>query len=195
MNLNETIKILLASDSKLFLEGIHRILEGESNIKTILKATSRKEIEKYCDEIKPEFVIIDNRILQLNIPKLLKFVNNKSSHTKVIILNDQEDDLSFPNAIFISKETNYSELLSIIKGERLKDDTEKTKIDDTKHKLTKMELKIVKQITAGFSNKEIANKLSIKEKTVKAHLTNIYIKLDLQNRYQLIVYGKQHEHD
>lgn len=48
-----------------------------------------------------------------------------------------------------------------------------------------MELKVIELIASGYKNREIANKLSISEKTVKAHLTSIFKKLGLQNRYQL----------
>jgi len=62
---------------------------------------------------------------------------------------------------------------------------------EVKSKLTKTELKMINFISEGYTNKEVAKKLTISEKTVKAHLTNIFIKLNLKNRYQLIVYSQQ----
>ncbi|MCI0480551.1 MAG: LuxR C-terminal-related transcriptional regulator, partial [Candidatus Dadabacteria bacterium] len=53
------------------------------------------------------------------------------------------------------------------------------------------ESRIIKLIAAGESNKDIAELLSVSEKTVKAHITNIFHKLHLQNRYQLMIYGKR----
>ncbi|MBI2487506.1 MAG: response regulator transcription factor [Deltaproteobacteria bacterium] len=54
-----------------------------------------------------------------------------------------------------------------------------------------MEAKVVELIISGFRNKEIAKKLSITEGTVKSHLTSIFMKLGLQSRYQLMVYGRK----
>ncbi|MBI2485439.1 MAG: response regulator transcription factor [Deltaproteobacteria bacterium] len=46
-------------------------------------------------------------------------------------------------------------------------------------------------IASGFTNKQVASKLLIKEKTVKIHLTHIFIKLNFQNRYQLMIYANK----
>ena len=66
---------------------------------------------------------------------------------------------------------------------------EETK-DLEKYPLTRAEIEIIGLIECGFSNKEIAKLLSKSEQTVKYHLTNVYAKLHIKNRYQLIVYVK-----
>jgi DNA-binding NarL/FixJ family response regulator len=82
----------------------------------------------------------------------------------------------------------------MIKGRRSgkSDRTEEMK-DLEKHTLTKAEIEIVKLVELNFSNKEIAKTLLLSEKTVKCHLTNIYAKLSIKSRYQLIVYVKRLE--
>ncbi len=82
----------------------------------------------------------------------------------------------------------------MIKGRRSgkSDRTEEMK-DLEKHSLTKAEIEIVHLIECGLSNREIAKILSISEKTLKNQLTNIYLKLSIKSRYQLIVYVKRLE--
>jgi DNA-binding NarL/FixJ family response regulator len=192
MKINEMTKVVLASSSRLFLEGIRRILEGENHIQIAAEVSNPKDIEKYVTEIKPGFIFIDNRILNLDIEKIVTMMTKKCPDSKVILLDNQTElEPKFSNVIHVTKESNSSELINIIKS-KSSDKSLPTKTDGT-NKLTKMESKVIELIVGGFSNKEIANKLSISDKTVKAHLTNIFMKLNIENRYQLIVYGTQNK--
>ena len=185
-------KVVLASSSRLFLEGIRRILEGENHIQIAAEVSNPKDIEKYVTEIKPGFIFIDNRILNLDIEKIVTMMTKKCPDSKVILLDNQTElEPNFSNVIHVTKESSSSELIDIIKS-KSSDKSLPTKTDGT-NKLTKMESKVIELIVGGFSNKEIANKLSISDKTVKAHLTNIFMKLNIENRYQLIVYGTQNK--
>jgi NarL family two-component system response regulator LiaR len=193
MNAPEMTKVVLASSSRLFLEGIRRILEGENRIHIAAEASNPKDIEKYVTEIKPGFLFIDNRILNLDVEKLLNIMTKKCPMTKIILLSNQtEGETKLSNVIYVTKESSSAELINIIRNNS-GDKVFRNKIDQTKDKLTKMELRVIELIAGGFSNKEIANKLAISDKTVKAHLTNIFLKLNIENRYQLIVYGTQNK--
>jgi len=185
-------KILLASGSRLFLEGARKILDDEGNFERIVEASQFKEILNIVNEIKPEFILIDNRILSLDIAKLSKSINKSSPQTKIIIMNDPKETVQdFVNVIFADKYTNYKDLLQIIKGEVQVEKRISSTEPENDYKLTNREMNIIKEIAHGHSNKDIAAKLSITERTVKAHLTNIFSKLGLKNRYQLIIYGKK----
>ncbi|MGH7791382.1 MAG: hypothetical protein ACREOB_03615, partial [Thermodesulfobacteriota bacterium] len=111
------IKMILGSDSKFFLGGIRKILESAGNIQMLAETSECKEIEKCLVEIKPAFLFLDNRMLKLDITKLLCLINEKSLSTKIIVLDDQEYRPPTPlNLIHITKETNSSKLIEIIKG-------------------------------------------------------------------------------
>ena len=60
--------------------------------------------------------------------------------------------------------------------------------------LSKREAEVVEMVTKGLSNKEVANQLFVTEKTIKFHLTNIYKKMSLKSRAQLIVWCMPHQH-
>lgn len=192
MESSKYIQMVLASNSSLFLDGMGRIIENEGNIKIAAQASNPKEVEKCLVEIKPGFLFIDNTTLDLNIDKLLNIIKKKSPGTRIILFDDQNEVRSnSPNITYITKKINSSDLINTIKNlSRGSLPREATPIDNIKRKPTKMEMKIIGLVVAGLSNKEIAKKLSISEKTVKAHLTNIFIKLGLRNRYQLIVWRK-----
>jgi DNA-binding NarL/FixJ family response regulator len=191
--MEKPIQIVLASSSKLFLEGIQKILEDEGSIKIVAKISNPEEVEKCLCEIKPKFLFLDNRTLNLDIHKLSNLITKKSPDTKVILFSDYiKNGFTFPNAIYVTKEVSSLELIDIIKGlDKGVVTKETTGVESARHELTKMEMKIIELIADCLSNKEIAKKLSISEKTVKAHLTNIFTKLGFQSRYQLIVYARQ----
>jgi DNA-binding NarL/FixJ family response regulator len=180
--------MILASRSKLFLEGIRKILENEIDVKIVTESLAHEEVKKHLTTIKPEFMLLDNTTLELNIDELSDLVNEKSPDTKIIIFgNHVEGEVN--SISYITEETNISELIST-KG--LSKNIQIKQIPNvTKYNLTKTEAKVVGLVESGLKNKEIAKKLSISEKTVKTHMTHIFMKLGLQNRYQLIVYTKQ----
>lgn len=189
--MNKPIQIILASNSKLFLEGMESILEEDYDIRVAAKVSSYEELVIHVTEIKPKFLFLDNRTLEIDIHKILSLVDEEVIDIKVILLGkENEERMSFPNVIYLNRETSSSELIHAIKGIQTK---KKDVSSDDRNKPTNTEKKIIKLVGDGSSNREIAKKLSISEKTVKAHLTNIYTKLGIQNRYQLIVYAKNQE--
>jgi Response regulator containing a CheY-like receiver domain and an HTH DNA-binding domain len=189
--INKYIQVVLASSSGLFLEGISSILKEESDIQISAKASSYEDLLICLAEMRPKFVFLDNKTLELDVYNFSNLISKKSPDTKLILLGPKaEDQIKCPNVIYLTKETNSKELIQVIKGTQAKN---VKYLDNTKPNLTITETKIVELIGDGFGNKEIAKKLSISEKTVKAHLTNIYTKLGVQNRYQLIVYAKKLE--
>jgi NarL family two-component system response regulator LiaR len=192
MRLNKPIQIILASMSKLFLEGIHKVLAHETDVRIVAHASKQEEIKKYLTEVKAEVLFLDYRTLKVDIHELLDVIVQESPDTKIILLDSYvENQVGYSNIISITKETTLSELIQIIKESQ----TKKVKhVNQRRNKLTNIELKIVELIGDGFSNKEIAKKFSIKEKTVKSHLTHIFKKLGLQSRYQLLLYAKQLRH-
>jgi DNA-binding NarL/FixJ family response regulator len=194
MNSNEPIKILLASSSKLFIEGMRRILVGEKEIEIVAEVSNSNDIQKYALDLKPQLLFIDNRMLSLDIQKLLSLVSKRIPDVYFIVMNNQSDylpELDLTNVTYVTKEMDSSELIKVIKKGKSLNRTGSGKSDKVGDKITRMESKVIELIAQGYSNKEIASKLSISEKTVKAHLTNIFMKLNLDNRYQLIVYGAQ----
>lgn len=114
-NLNKPIQMVLASRSKFFLEGIRKILEDRIDIKIVAESSNREEVEKYLNTIKPEFMLLDNTTLELDIDELLGLINENSPNTKVILLStNSEYESIFPNVIYVTKESGSSELIRTI---------------------------------------------------------------------------------
>lgn len=94
------------------------MFDEEGDIKIKAEASNIKEIEEYFTQIKPDFLLLDNRMLELNIHELFNSITKISSGTKLIVMGNQnEDELKSSNVIYITKETSYSELIQIVKGQ------------------------------------------------------------------------------
>jgi DNA-binding NarL/FixJ family response regulator len=188
------IKVALFSDSRLILDGVRKILEFEKEITIVAEGSGVRELNKCIREHCPDFVFIDNRESLYDIQRIMRSGGIRNSGARVIQFTEGEAaGPGLVNLIEVNQETTSTELVAIIKtgtgGKAVPDDT----IIDLSEApgITKTESKIIKLISAGESNKDIAEKLSITEKTVKAHITSIFEKLHVQNRYQLMVYGKR----
>ena len=113
IDLNQPINILLASNSKFFLEGIRKVLNKEKNMKIAGEALNREEIEKILEEIKPDILLIDNRVLRLNAHEILDLMNSK---TKLILISNYNRDVfNLPCITFLTKETDSRNLIQIIR--------------------------------------------------------------------------------
>ncbi|MBI2485568.1 MAG: response regulator transcription factor [Deltaproteobacteria bacterium] len=121
MSLNKPIQILLVSSSKFFLNGIHKVLEDKCNLKVVAKVSNGEEVEECFNETKPDFLFLDNRSALMDLNTLLNLITKKSPYTKVILLaNQNEEKLNFPNVIYITKKTDSSKLRQIIERKRLR---------------------------------------------------------------------------
>jgi len=191
---NKVIEILLVSDSKLFIDGLRKILESEEGIKVTAEFSDIKEVTAFMNESEPNYIFLDQRVPDSHIEKFLHSKNIKSTSTKIILLAEEERYENSPyNFITVNQNTSARELIDIIKNNRnIQNDS---KYIDALFKrstinVTKTESRITNLIASGHTNKEIAGKLKVSEKTIKAHVTSIFIKLNIKNRYQLMIYGK-----
>lgn len=190
----KTVRVALISDSELILNGLRKILEYEPGIVIVAEGKGSRYLRECILSEKPDFIFLDNRDLAYDASKLMRSRIIKEPGIKVIQFREGESTgESVPNLIDVNQETTSTELVAVIMkcaGEkRVSPDPEEDR--PGRIKITKTESRIIKLIAAGETNKSIAEKLSVSEKTVKAHITNIFGKLHLQNRYQLMLYGKR----
>ncbi|MFI5321977.1 MAG: response regulator transcription factor [Thermodesulfobacteriota bacterium] len=193
---DKKIRIVLLSKSKLFLGGLRKVLEFETDIEVAAETSGTGELNTCIKEYRPKAVFIDNREGEHDIQKLLRSKIIRSGNIKTIVFTDRDAIATHaPNLINVNHETSTSELIRLIRnGSDKETRPEKLKLKELElAKITRTEARIIKLIAAGVSNKAIAEKLSISDKTVKAHITNIFEKLHIQNRYQLMVFGRRNK--
>lgn len=191
----KTIEILIVSDSKLLINGLRKILESEVHIKVVADLPEIKQAQSFMDKNEPDYIFLDQRIQDTDIEKFLGSKKVKSKATEIILLSDEdENENGSASFITVNQNTSAVELIDTIKHRRelQKDSIMKNAIiKEPEANVTKTESRIINLVTSGHTNKEIAEKLNVSEKTIKAHVTSIFTKLNIQNRYQLMVYGRR----
>lgn len=188
--------ILIADDHPLFLKGIRTFLE-ERNFEIVAEATDGGEALELILELKPDLAILDYEMPVRTGLDVARQIKLSKLATKVIFLSFHKDPLFLQLAKieqvggFISKEFEPVDLLRCIEvvlgggqyfgigGEQVASPQEKDAKGDM---LTRSEVKIAKYVADGLTTKEIADTLSIAERTVDKHRSNIIKKLSLDKR-------------
>ncbi|PGM59009.1 response regulator transcription factor [Bacillus sp. AFS053548] len=207
-----SIKILIADDHHVVRRGLIFFLNTQDDIEVIGEASNGEEALSLVKELRPDIVIMDLAMPVLDGIEATKRIKIEGLAVKVMILTSFYDQDHILPAIeagasgYYLKDSDPDELVFAIRkihgGEKQfhsKVTTQlvsaltgkiETKNDESfQDKLTKREMDVLKEITRGKSNKEIAASLFITEKTVKTHVSNILAKTQLQDRTQLALYA------
>lgn len=213
------IKIVVADDHTLFRDGIRRILSLEKDILVVGEASRGDEVIKIIERAKPDVLLLDVKMPRSDVVQTLLEIKEKNVGTKVLILTAYSEDENVLNAAkggargYVLKGIDFPTLLQAIKtvhkgglwidnempaAEAFEEiaraqmgGAEATVVDDAISTLTKRETEILKLVAEGLTNEEIGKKIFISEKTVKTHLTNIFDKLKVNNRFKaaLLIMG------
>ena len=205
----EQIKIVIADDHSIIREGLKQLLEMDGDILVVGEAGNGEECLDCIDTLKPDVVLLDINMPVMNGLKMLeKLRNSKNKNQKVLILTIHNEVEYLMKAVEIGVE-GYAlkdadsvilkkAIYKVYSGEKYIDYSmvplmnekialEKEIIEDDK--LTRREIEVLKLLAEGLFNKEIAYKLSISEKTVKNHVSNIFKKIGVFDRTQAAVYA------
>jgi len=206
------IKVVIADDHTLFREGLKRILSLEKDVLVVGEASRGDEVARIVERARPDVLLLDLKMPKGDVVQTLLDINEKSPSTKVLILTAFSEDEDILNAAkggakgYVLKGVASSTLLQAIKaiqGGGLWVDKEMSSADtfeeiaqsqssryggestnDTIKNLTKREVEILRLVAEGLTNEEIGKRIFISEKTVKTHLTNIFDKLKVNNRFK-----------
>ncbi|MBQ7863071.1 MAG: response regulator transcription factor [Lachnospiraceae bacterium] len=207
--MSNILKVIIADDHSMIREGLKQLLELDGDIQVIGEAGNGEECLELLKNIKPDIILLDINMPIMNGLKLLEVLrNSKYKNQKVLILtihNEVEyllkavdigvegyvlkdaDSSILKKAIYkVCSGENYIDSSMVpLMNERIAQEKEKAEED----KLTRREIEVLKLLAEGLFNKEIAYKLSISEKTVKNHVSNIFKKIGVFDRTQAAVYA------
>ncbi len=212
----DSIRVLVADDHTIFREGLCRLLEAEDDITVIGEARSGKECLSQVGKLKPDILLLDLKMPDLDGLAVLSELGGSESVVRTIVLTASEDERDYVETVrrgargIVLKQAATERLLEGIRkvhrgeiwidqrvaAEVVKAMSRPATAPSTRGEkglLTPREGEIVSLVTQGFRNKEIAEKLSISEQTVKNHLQNIYDKLGVSDRLELALYALHHK--
>jgi DNA-binding NarL/FixJ family response regulator len=195
---NNPIKIIIADDHQLFVEGIISMFSSENSIKFIAKTYSGNELLREIITKIPDVILLDIKMPGLDGISVLKQIKEKYSGIKVIMLSTYSDFQTINNCIkngadgYFFKNTNYDELRAAILGvmnnqtffpmELDSVDPNKAKFEfyAQTYKITKKEFDIMHLIKDGYTNQKISETLYRSVFTIDTHRKNIIQKLNLK---------------
>jgi DNA-binding NarL/FixJ family response regulator len=199
------MRVAIADDHRLMLDGIKRALETAPDIKVVGEAMTGEDLVAMVPRVRPDVVILDMRMPKGDGLATLQALQKSHPDLKVIMLSMFDDPENIEKALgygaagYVVKSINPLDLPSTIRGVFegtvyhprgvSAGSTGSEPPGATPGGLTNRELAILKLVAEGLSNLDIASKLFVTEQTVKFHLSNIYRKLGVGNRTEATRYA------
>jgi DNA-binding NarL/FixJ family response regulator len=204
------IRLLLVEDHPVVRAGLERLLANEQDIEVVGAAANGAEAVELCDRLSPDVVLMD---LSMPIVDGVEATSRiDAAHDgaiSVVILtsfSDREQVLAALDAGasgYLLKDADPDELIRGIhaaaRGEAPIAPKAAKEVLATRSQrrdepaLSKREREVLELVARGLPNKRIAFELSISEKTVKTHLTNIFERLGVTDRYQAALWARRHD--
>jgi two-component system, NarL family, response regulator YdfI len=198
------LKLVVADDHGLMVEAVKIALEGRSEFEIVGVAETGSQVLPVVQQTKPDLVLLDLRMPGVDGLTCIRLLRERVPLVKIAVLSGVDSDemaqeaLSLGANAFISKRVDPEELPNALTAAF--EDTVSEPIGRAEHGLlaahesglTARELEILRALSEGNSNKEIAKLLWLAEQTVKFHLTNIYRKLDVSSRTEAVHWAYRH---
>src|SRR2546425_10186568 len=214
---SQPIRILIADDHPIFRDGLRRLLETEPQFMVVGESSDGDEAVKAATELKTDILLLDLNMPRVHGLEALKDLTTSGTPVRIILLTAEIQKPQIVEALLlgasglIMKDTptqllfkairtvmsgeywigreSVSDIIQTLRDLALFIRTERRK---DKFGLTPRELEIVRALSAGETNKDIARRFSISEQTVKHHLTNIFNKVGVSQRLELALFALSH---
>ena len=204
--------MLLVDDHDLFRSGLRSLLE-EQGLQVVGEADNGRAALQFVGELAPDVVIMDLKMPGLTGVETTRQVSSIAPRTRVVVLTISADDDDVMDAVmagacgYLLKDSSIDQLIAGIRAaaggdslispqiaakllQRLRAQTaDAVAARAIRTELSERELEVLRLIANGKDNAEIARELYISPKTVKNHISNILMKLQIENRIQAAVYA------
>ena len=206
------ITLVLSDDHPLILDGMENLFRLEKDFKVVARCLDGEDTVKAVRKHKPDVLVLDIRMPGADGLSVLREIKKEKLSTRVMLLTGALDEEELAEAIRLGvrglvlkemapkllvqciRQVHAGELclekrsVSLALEKLLQRETGQREVAQV---LTPREIEIVKQVAAGRRNTEIGKRLFISEGTVKMHLHNIYQKLGVDSRINLIRYAQE----
>ena len=207
------IRVMITDDHLIVREGLRLILETADDIEVVGEATDGAECLRLVPELNPDVILMDLQMPRMDGITAIEHLRKNHPEIAIVILTTyNEDDLMIRGLQlgacgYLLKDTSRESLLDTIqaaaKGETLlkleilarvlapQAPPKLASVAKNESTLTERELEVLQSAAKGERNKEIAYKLGITERTVKAHLQSIYQKFGVDSRAAAVAVAAQ----
>jgi DNA-binding NarL/FixJ family response regulator len=201
--MDASLKVLIADDHPLVLQGIRRALEASENIEVVGEAQSGEQVLALVERRKPDLVLLDLHMPGLDGLDCIAELKRSWPDVKTVVISASDDRASIDGALlagasaYILKSVSPVDIPSVVRqaaagavyhapsAARSREGEQPTASGPD---LTPRETTILMAIASGSTTKAISEELWLSQHTVKFHLTNIYRKLGVSNRSGAVRY-------
>jgi DNA-binding NarL/FixJ family response regulator len=205
---HDAVTVVIADDHELFRRGLVRLLE-QAGIQVVGEAADGVEAVDRCTELQPDVVVMDLHMPRMSGIDATRRIVAAGLRTQVAVLTVSAEESMVVDALlagacgYLLKDAEADQVVTAVlaaaRGESVISPRVAAKVvnrlrreprlqgSDATTELTDRETVVLRLIAAGLGNHEIADQLYISENTVKNHVSNILVKLDVDNRVQAAV--------
>ncbi|MBO9556396.1 response regulator transcription factor [Cellulomonas sp.] len=199
---------MIVDDHEVVRRGIAEVVERADGMTVVAEAGSVGDGVRRAGLVRPQVLLADLQLPDGTGIDLIKAVREAQPDVKAIVLTSFDDDDALAAALevgasaYLLKTVRGAEITDVVKavaaGRTLLDDRTVTRRragqEDPTENLTPSELRVLDLIGEGLSNREIAERLGVAEKTVKNHITSLLAKMGLQRRTQVAAWVASRKH-
>jgi DNA-binding NarL/FixJ family response regulator len=206
-------RVLIADDHAIVRAGLRALLKGEASMELVGEASGGEEALRLVENLDPDILILDISMPDMDGIQVTKRVHGTAPQVRILILTVHEDEALLREAIragaagYILKHAAEAELISAINMVQMGDIYVHPKLVrsllDTPQKpiptdplpeelLTPRELDVLNYIVRGYTNRQIAEELSLSIRTVEGYRANMTEKLGFHSRAELVRYAREH---
>ena len=209
----DSIRLLIVDDHTVVRDGLAIMLGREKDVSVVGEAKDGREALEKTRELRPDVVLMDLRMPELDGVEAMRRIREEDPEIKFIVLTTYDTDEYIFDAIeagakgYLLKDTSREELFRAVRavhrGESLVNPGVTARLLERFAQLSRgdaqsaldvlsdRELEVLRLISKGSPNKEIAATLSISESTAKTHVANIFQKLDVKDRTEAVTKAVQ----
>ena len=205
------IRVFLLDDHEVVREGLRHLLESDPDMEVVGEASTAAEALERIGDANPRVAVLDVRLPDGSGVEVCREVRSRHHEIACLMLTSFSDDEALFDAImagasgYVLKEVRGSDLMGDIRkvaaGHSLLDPTLTARAmermrtrreEETADHLTPQEQKILDLIAEGLTNRQIAERMYLSEKTVKNYVSNMLAKLGMSRRTEAAVYAVRH---
>ena len=208
------IRVVLADDHAVVRRGLAGLIESTEDLEVVGVARDGREAVDLVREHRPDVAVMDLQMPVLDGVEATRAIVGDAAGTEVLVLTSFSDHARIDAAIeagavgYLLKDAEPEALLdgirAVARGESPLDpraarrllsrrSSAAVRTDQAAATLSPREAEVLKLVVAGLLNKQIAHRLGITERTVKAHLTSAYQRIGVADRTQAALWAQRHD--
>ena len=209
MTERENIRILIADDHAIVREGLRTLITAKPGLELVGEAADGEEAIALARLVSPDVILLDMIMPRKDGLETIKIIKRENPQARILVLTSFSDDDKVFAAIkagalgYLLKDSSPQQLIQAIRSvyqgqpslhptialKLIRELNQPSELPLSEEPLSEREVDTLRLVAQGLTNQEIADKLSISERTVGKHVSNILDKLHLANRTQAALYA------